>query len=95
MPEFTQRLTMHLNGGSKFSTLDYAVYADGRPTPIVRGRRTGGRPKYLVTDDVFYCKACKAEYDVLAPGGRSGLPAWLEAHAGCEEGLDGPVVGGA
>ena len=45
-PVFTQRLTMHLNGGSKFSALAYEILADGAATGITRHKRTDGRPKY-------------------------------------------------
>lgn len=79
--KFTQDLTMHMNGGSKFSELHYRVRGDGRELPITHHTRTNGRPKYLITDDVFRCKVCEAEFDCVATK-RVGLLAWLEEHAG-------------
>lgn len=81
---FTQRMTMHLNGGSKFSELHYDILADGKPTNLKRSTRTSGRPKYIKTDDVIYDKGDPDNpekcFDVLAAKG-VGLVAWLEAHA--------------
>jgi len=79
--KFTENLTMHLNGGSKFSELHYRVMGDGRELAITHHRRTGGRPKYLITDDVFHCKACGADFDALASK-RVGLLDWLAEHSG-------------
>jgi hypothetical protein len=76
--KFTQHMTMHLNGGSKFSELHYRVHADGVATNIYRFKRTDGSPKYLITDDVFVCGDDR--FDVLASEG-VGLTDWLEAHA--------------
>lgn len=78
-PVFTQQLTVHLNGGSKFSELHRAVHIDGRRTAIVRFTRTDGRPRYLITADIFVCGGCGAEYDLLAPPS-SDWKAWLLEH---------------
>lgn len=77
--KWTQSLQMHLNGGSKYSTLVYRVLCDGSVTNITRTRSTGGSPKYLLTGDVFVCGG--DEFDALKakPG---ELEAWLEAHNG-------------
>lgn len=79
--KFTETMTMHLNGGSKFSELHYRVSGDGRELPIMHYRRTDGSPKYLITDDVFHCTACGADFDGIATR-RVGLMAWLIQHAG-------------
>lgn len=79
--KFTETMTMHLNGGSLFSELHFRVLGDGRELPITHHRRTDGRPKYLVTDDVFRCTKCGAEFDVRATR-RVGLMDWLIEHAG-------------
>lgn len=81
-PVFKQQLTMHLNGGSKFSELHYAILRDDRPTGIRRHKRTDGRPKYLITEDVFF----KGEeyFDILATKG-VGIRGWLESHSVTEE----------
>ena len=75
---FTQKLTMHLNGGSEFSVLVHDVLKDGKPTGITRQKRTNGSPQYLITLDVFSASD-GSEFDVLATKG-VGLIAWLEAH---------------
>lgn len=79
--KFTESMTLHLNGGSKFSELHSRVSGDGRELPIMHRRRTDGSPKYLITDDVFHCTACDAEFDRLAAEG-AGLVDWLTEHAG-------------
>lgn len=68
MPEFTQTLAMHLNGGRDYSLLQYDVLADGKPTGIKRIRRTDGSPHYRIEVDVFVA-AGGEEYDVLAAKG--------------------------
>lgn len=73
--KFTQSLTMHLNGGKDFSALQYKILCDGKPTNIIRVRKTGGSPKYLITSDIFACG--KEEFDNLAAKG-VGLQEWLE-----------------
>ena len=80
MPKFTQRMTMHLNGGNDFSALTYEVMKDGHPAGIARQTRTNGSPEYLKTVDVFVA-ADGSEFDVLATKGE-GLMGWLESHAG-------------
>jgi hypothetical protein len=74
--KFTQRMQMHLNGGSDYSVLCYEVLRDGKPTGITRNRATNGSPQYLLTSDVFQCG--KDEFDVLKGG---NLQEWLEAHS--------------
>jgi hypothetical protein len=74
---FTQRLTMHLNGGSKYSELHYDVFADGKQTAIKRFKGTNGSPKYLVTADIFVCG--DESFNNLAARG-IGLLDWLCAH---------------
>ncbi len=76
-PRLTQRMTTHLNGGSKFSELHYAILADGEETGIRRYRITDGSPKYLITSDVLTDGA--ETFDVLATKG-VGLIDWILAH---------------
>lgn len=76
-PVLTQTLTMHLNGGSKFSALNFDILADGKPTEIKRYNRTDGSPKYLITDDIFVCG--EDEFDMLETKG-VGLKEWVLAH---------------
>ena len=80
--KFTQTMTMHLNGGRKFSQLHYKVLCDGKETDITRHTATSGSPKYLKTSDVFKCG--DDEFDMLATKGK-GLMAWLEAHVAAKE----------
>ena len=54
MTKFTQSMTLHLNGGSKFSELHYEVLADGKKTHITRHTRTDGSPHYYVTADELH-----------------------------------------
>lgn len=75
--KFTQQLTMHLNGGSDYSVLQFAVLADGKPTQIQHVQRTDGRPRYTIVVDVFSCGG--DEFDVLATR-RIGLMQWLIDH---------------
>lgn len=77
-PVFTQKLHMHLNGGSKFSKLIYDVFRDGQPTGIVHARTTNGSPKYLITDDAL--GKGDEVFDILATKG-VGMQEWLEAHS--------------
>lgn len=76
-PKLTQTMTMHLNGGSKFSELHYKILADGEETGIKRCRRTDGSPKYLVTCDVLFIG--EETFDVLATRG-VGMTEWILAH---------------
>lgn len=48
-PTLTQRMTRHINGGSKFSELHYEILADGEPTGITLYERTDGSPQYRYT----------------------------------------------
>lgn len=77
MSAWTQKMTMHLNGGREFSTLAYDVFVDGQPTNIVHVIQTNGSPKYLKTSDVLRCG--QEEFDILATHG-VGMKEWLEAH---------------
>lgn len=85
---FTQRMTMHLNGGTKFSELRYEILADGKPTSLRRVVRTSGSPKYLKTQDVIWdsdkADDPSAAFDVLATKG-VGMVAWLENHVKVHE----------
>ena len=63
-PQLTQHMTLHLNGGSKFSELHYAIHADGEPTGITLHKRTDGRPEYRYTDVVL--RDGEVEVDLLA-----------------------------
>jgi hypothetical protein len=82
-PKLTQQMTMHLNGGSKFSELHHRIYADGVETNITRHKRTDGSPRYLITQDVFRCG--DEEFDVMATKG-VGMKEWLLAHVSPKEG---------
>lgn len=73
---FTQRMTLHINGGSDHSSLHYDVLCDGAPTNIKRVTVTNGSPEYKKTKDVLVCGDGE-EFDVLAARG-VGLVAWLE-----------------
>ena len=55
MTTVTQKLTLHLNGGSKFSELHYKIFADGEDTGMTRHVRTDGRPRYNTTADEIHC----------------------------------------
>jgi hypothetical protein len=48
-PKLTQVMTLHLNGGSKFSELHYKILADGAETGITLHERTNGSPNYKYT----------------------------------------------
>jgi hypothetical protein len=79
-PVWTQQMVMHLNGGSKFSQLNYDLFRDGENTGIVRITRTNGSPKYLNTIDKFIDSADgDSEFDVLATRG-VGMKEWLEGQ---------------
>jgi hypothetical protein len=79
-PRLTQSMTMHLNGGSKFSELHYKILANGKETGITRYKRTSGSPGYLVTDDFLLSGGHGGEeFDVLATKG-SGMVDWILAH---------------
>jgi len=82
-PKLTQKMTMHLNGGNKFSELHFRVYADGKETQITRHKKTNGSPKYLITHDVFRCG--DDEFDVMETKG-AGMEIWLLSHVESAEG---------
>ncbi len=76
---WTQKLALHLNGGSKFSQLNFELFRDGKPTGIVRITRTSGsRSGYLKTVDEI--QNGDATFDILATRG-AGMIAWLEAQS--------------
>jgi hypothetical protein len=77
-PIFTQRLSMHLNGGHKWSSLSYDVFRDGKPTGIRRFRKTNGSPRYLITQDVL--THGNEEFDLMATKG-ADVAEWLEKHS--------------
>lgn len=77
-PVFTQSMTMHLNGGSTYSELQFAVYRNGVKTPITRLTRTDGRPKYTKTVDVLVCG--NEVFDIMETKG-VGMMEWLIAHS--------------
>jgi len=71
-------MTMHLNGGSKFSQLNYALQCDGEATGIARITRTSGSSTgYLKTVDELH--AGDEVFDVLATKGVGAIE-WLEAR---------------
>jgi hypothetical protein len=68
--KFTQRMTMHLNGGRKFSELHYAILADGKPTNLKRGD-PDERPPEVPQDpgrDLGYHEARRSRRRVRRPG---------------------------
>lgn len=81
--KFTQKLSMHLNGGKTFSELQHNIFADGKATNLKRCVRTNGRPKYLKTMDVIWDATRPndptASFDVLATQG-VGMQEWLETN---------------
>lgn len=77
MSEFTQRMTLHINGGSDHSALHFDVLRNGLPTGIRRVTTTNGSPEYLKTSDRFISET--AEFDILANKGQ-GMVSWLEAQ---------------
>lgn len=82
---FTQKMSMHLNGGSKFSELRYNIYADDKLTNLKRTTRTSGSPKYVKTVDVIFNKDnVELCFDILAAGG-VGLNDWIIAHVKVED----------
>jgi phosphoribosylformylglycinamidine (FGAM) synthase-like enzyme len=73
-PELTTKLTMHVNGGSKFSELHYEVLADKQPTGITIHKRTDGSPNYRYT--AFEVQCGEETLDVLkAPNG--AMKRWI------------------
>lgn len=90
LPKWTQRMTMHLNGGG-FSVLAYDVLADGKRTGITHTIHTNGSPKYLVDSDTFNCPP--DTFDALATK-RKGLTDWLNAHRAVSAETSGPAEAG-
>jgi len=72
--KLTQRLKMHLNGGSKFSSLVYMIYADGRDTGITRTTKTKGRPHYLIAEDTL--SFGEETFDIMQTKG-VGMKEWI------------------
>lgn len=91
-PKLTQRMTMHLNGGSKFSELHYKILADDEETGITRHVRTDGSPKYLTTVDVLCCG--EETFDVLETRG-VGMIDWIFAHIKDNESVSPPTGDGS
>lgn len=81
-PELRQTMTMHLNGGRKFSRLVYKIMADGVDTGITRITETSGSPKYLKTADELH-KGDEV-FDILATKG-IGMVEWILARCGGKE----------
>jgi hypothetical protein len=88
MIKFTQKMTMHLNGGKKFSELRYDIFVDGKPTKFKRVTRTNGSPKYIKNQDVIYDSTKPDDetsaFDILGTRG-VGLQDWLIANVKVEE----------
>jgi hypothetical protein len=76
--KFTQKMMVHLNGGSKFSILEFQIFCDGKPTGITRSRTTNGSPRYEITSDVFRCG--RGEFDLMKQS-HADLQKWLETNA--------------
>jgi hypothetical protein len=74
---FTQRMVLHLNGGSDFSQLNYEIMANGVSTGISRVVRTDGRPRYMKTIDQL--QKGDEVFDVLATKG-VGMMDWIETQ---------------
>lgn len=73
-PKITGQMTLHLNGGSKFSELHYKVLVDNKETGITRHTRTDGSPKYKkVADELHYGEDT---FDILACKG-VGIKEWI------------------
>ena len=53
---FTQRMTLHLNGGDKYSELHYQILYKGELTGISRHTKTNGSPEYKVVADELHLK---------------------------------------
>lgn len=72
-PVLTQRMKIHLNGGSKWSQLTYDILADDEPTGITMTTVTDGSPDYLITSKVL----CHGEdtFDLMA--GEGDPIAWI------------------
>lgn len=79
MTKFTQRMTLHLNGGSKYSELHYVICADGEETKITRHVRTDGSPNYKTVADEMHFGS--DTFDWLKD---DNAEAWLTARIGKE-----------
>lgn len=77
-PVFTQRMTLHLNGGETFSELHYEVLRDNKPCGITRHTRTDGSPRYIKTADEMHCG--EETFDILKTKG-VGMNDWLDQYA--------------
>lgn len=73
-PKITGEMTLHLNGGSKFSSLHYKVLVDGKETGINRLTRTNGRPNYKKISDELYFN--DETFDLLKAKGQ-GIKEWI------------------
>ena len=72
--KWTQRETMHMMGEG-FSHMSFCIFADGKPTGIMRHTSTNGREGgFLTTRDTFECDG-KAFDGMSAKKGE--LTAWL------------------
>lgn len=76
-PILTRRMTMHLNGGSKFSELHYEILADGQKTGITLHERTNGRPHYRYTARELHFG--EETLDLMKPEGEDP-EAWILAR---------------
>jgi hypothetical protein len=84
MKDWTQKMMMHLNGGEKFSVLDYEIYHKKKLTRITRHTRTSGSPHYLKEVDVLMYG--DEHFDILASKGK-GMEQWLNEQLA--KGADG------
>ncbi len=76
-PQLAEHMTMYVDGGGKFTEMRYRVYADGEPTNIYREKRTSGRPRYEITDDILRCG--DEVFDIKATKG-VGVKEWIVAR---------------
>jgi hypothetical protein len=76
-PQLTQRMTLHLNGGNKFSQLHYEVLANGEPTGVTIHKYTDGSPNYKYTG--FFVRCGDEELDVLADR-KTNIEEWIRAR---------------
>jgi len=81
-PKLTQRLRLHLNGGSEFSVLDYDILMDGQETGIVLHKRTDGSPHYRYTEHALICG--EHSLDLLPPPPNAVVRAWMDKMLGLE-----------
>lgn len=81
MPKLTLQMTLHLNGGNKFSELHYKILADGKETGITKHVRTNGKPKYIVTNSEFHFN--DEVFDLMKEP--AGAIEWIEARLSKED----------